>query len=64
MDQKCKVHVPCVTLGDHIGIAGVVTECIADDASFSVLDAYAIGSETTVPISSTQSADENLLVKK
>ena len=55
---------PCVTLGDHIGIAGVVTECIADVASISVQDAYAIGSETTIPVSSTQSVDENPLAKK
>ena len=64
MDQKCKVHVPCVTLGDHIGTAGVVTKCIADVASILVQDAYAIGSEIIVPISSTQSVDENPLAKK
>ena len=64
MDQKCKVHVPCVTLGDHIGIAEVVKGCTADVASILVPDAYAIGSETTVPISSTQSVDDNPLVKK
>ena len=58
------MHVPCVTLGDHIGIAGVVTECIADVASILVQDAYATGSEIIVPISSTQSVDGNLLAKK
>ena len=55
---------PCVTLGDHIGIAGVVIRCIADVASISVQDAYAIGSETTIPVSSTQSVEENPLAKK
>jgi hypothetical protein len=64
MDQKCKVHVPCVTLGDHIGIAGVAKGCTADVASISVPDVYAIGSEITVPVSSTQSVDENPLAKK
>ena len=58
------MHVPCATLGDHIGIAGVVTKCIADVASISVQDACAIGSETKTPTSSTQSADENPLAKK
>ena len=55
---------PCVTLGDHIGIAGAVKECTADVASISVPDVYAIGSETTVPTSLTRSVDENPLAKK
>ena len=55
---------PCATLGDHIGIAGVATKCIADVASISVQDAYAIDSETKTPISSIQSADEHLLAKR
>ena len=64
MDQKCKVHVPCVTLGDHIGIAEVVKGCTADVASILVPDVYAIGSETIAPTSSTQYVDDNPLVKK
>ena len=55
---------PCVTLGDHIGIAEVVRECTADVASILVPDVYAIGSETTAPVSSTQSVDGSPLVRK